>query len=525
MTNPGPPGSGLLRLKSLEEEQIALGDSTAAARLSRNLHNFEGKGNISQQILNGVIEAGFADAWLYESFGDLNFFSRKAPGTSGILADKYYRLASEFQPTKLGEAEKVLDAQIGRIRLYTLGRHPISPDPVYAAYLMSKLHTTRDNTEPLTLARMYRFELWRPFRVDEAVRYYRAVLREDIRPYDPAVLQEARDFIVTIAVHGENPSMILDEQTALRLKYLLASVKLHPDIPDIYSFIANHYMDEDSNMKKAKEYLDKGIKYLSPNDPSAGARLLSSLANYHLDVGELTKGRTYLEQAEAVLDSVPVDVRLEINKVALSAYRAILKDSRMALKAVDRLIKDGSFEHITEKGLLLLFPFDKSMRRDLYGSYQCFLEAEKYLSRNPGVSDRYLAKAYYYLGLFHLPTAPPSSASKKKKAKTSLPPEDREKARYYFQKCVDLGETRGWKRLAMTYFSKKYPWKEGKDDEAKAAECYIKAIELGEGGPDEYEELSYLYMSGRGVKKDIVKGTAYYKLAHGTNEEPPGHGS
>lgn len=502
-----------------DETAISLGDTSAAVRLVGQHALFGMQTEEATQILKSVIERGFADAAVYYTLADL-YLNHKYHGTYGMKAEECYRLASESQPTKPGDSRIVQDALAGRVRLYAIGCDPIPADPVYAAYLLSQIPSTSDDLEPLTFARMYRFGFWKKRDWHRAIRCYEEVLSGSVRSYDEFVKKEAKDFVERLSVPNQLIDMYNEKETKVRLRHLQTTANLHPGIPDVYAYLAGQHLTEKGdqlNLKKAKEYLDKGLQHLSSKDPISSVRLLCNYVSYYSRVNDTAKLREYLNQVEALVDSVPVDLRMVINRVAQRAYCYVFNDNDMQLKALNRLIKDGDFGSLVDKGNLSMSFIGLSVPSftGLQDAYQCFIEAEKYLSKDPKRYQAQLAKAYLSLGLMHMPNTPRPFFLLFGQAKNNkpIPPIDREKAREYLQKSIASGEHRAWSPLGSTYHSKTHTWNIGKDDEVKAAKCYIKAIELGKGDAICYFELAYLLLHGRGVTQDLKKAKEYYNRA------------
>lgn len=516
------PGFGLPQtLRSYDEEATALGDPEATIRLARFCGMFPWQFEEGKKVLEDAIKIGYADVNVFKSLADRLYLYRSL-GVDGREVEKYYRIASDYQPAKEGESKVVHEARLASIRIYALGLSPVPADPVYAAYLMDQIYgksvDDADNDELLTVARMYRYALWRPYNEEEATKYYKKIINNKIQSHEEIEVKEAKEYIAKMALKGAEKERAIDDERKTRIQWLLQSSVLHPDIPDIYPYLADQYMTGTGvmkDMKRAKEYLEKGENCLkATKNPEPKGRLICSAIRYHLRDGNIKKLREYLKKAEDVVHHIPVDQRIKLNELALQAYRRLGDvdgDDSMQLPILTRLVNDGSPGHMVERAVLLQLYAGGPANVDIHDVYQCCVEAEKFLIKYPKEKE-HLGHIYVIMGSLYMPDTCRKTHHKDKKNRY-IPPIDREKARYYFQKSANLGEVNAWGPLGMTYHSKINPWNTGKNDVSKAAKCYSKAVILGECSPPCYFEYAYLLLHGRGIKQDLNKAKEYFMHA------------
>lgn len=456
------------------EAGIALGNATIAIRHCTFL--FGSSPDKAKQILMSVVERGFATSEVCGTLGNFCLqtlinnnknVNHKNHEDSGIEAVKWFQMASECQPTYQEDETPVEDAQESIAFVYAIGSPRIPADPVYACYLTHELFRTCEKGDPLVIARMYRFGFWFDLDWTEAVRYYAVVLTKPELSsfYSNKVMEEAKEFLqinyrndINRYQHSKGTDIddmylrngccsqcderiaLIDMERRRRLNYLLASINLHPGIPDVYSHIVDHYIelymraenvaklkggskpkDMETYLKKAKVYLDKGVAYLPSKKSINDIRLLCSCVRYYLLVGEVNNALQYLPKLEALVDVPPTDDRLRINILLLDAYNKMFTNReinlningkrlsegdilQLKLKVLDRLIRDGDFAYLRIKAETYRYMLDSGNYPHINAHivYDCFIDIEKSLSKDVKNYKEELQVTYYDIGVVHL---------------------------------------------------------------------------------------------------------------------------
>lgn len=482
-----------------------LGDATAAAELARYYHRRHDDRKQAIDILQSVIDRGYADINVYTTLGDIYIASQES-GVDWLEAEKCYRIASELQPTKPDEADLVMNAILGRVRIYSRGCHRVPADPVYAAYLLASARRDAKSYEfsdPLLMARMARYGIWTDPSLEAARSWYLRVMGQG-SGNNKAAFNEADEFITRYDKWGAAAFLTGEQKTCLQ--YYLNTAKLHPGIPRVYSEIANLYLNEFRDMKKSKIYIDKAIQSSTKGSDDRVRPLCMSI-EYYLRRGNHEKAREDLKEFESMFDSVSYMNRIQINAMAASVYKGSLKDDVMRLKVFDRFIQDGVIEFALYKGQMLIDSPDPRARQGKKAAHQYYLEVEKCVEKEPQRFEDNLDHVYYQLGLQYLPFD-------ESKEDNETPIYDRKKARGYFRKCVELGVADAWTALGMTYFYKGCPWEIEQGDAEQAIKCYKIGIEKGDDLPHGYVALAYFYEHGLGVKQDLKKSHEYMLQAN-----------